>query len=256
MKEHPILFKGDMVQAILGEHKTQTRRISTPRNSFLDGTPWTKLEKDATPDWENAWSDPGPSPAGNPGPYIHLPFPEFSTTHRIYPRIRIGDKLWVRETFAIETNFNLDSNEAYPPPFSDGRPVNWITNEHYGDHWEQCHYRATDPTPQLVYEYYGDGEDPTVRWKPSIHMPRWASRLKLEVVDVRAERIKDITPEDCFAEGISVRLGIPYEPELIHAISGAYQEHFKYLWDSINAKRGYSWVSNPWVWVYNFEVAE
>ncbi|MCK5605675.1 hypothetical protein KAR91_27520 [Candidatus Pacearchaeota archaeon] len=98
MKDHPMLFKGDMVKAILDLRKTQTRRIITPRNSFLDGRPWEKRYKESKPDWDNAWVDSGPSPAGNVGPYLHLPFPELGTTHRIYPRYAVGDTIWVRET--------------------------------------------------------------------------------------------------------------------------------------------------------------
>ena len=80
------------------------------------------------------------------------------------------------------------------------------------------------------------------RWRPSIHMPRWASRLLLEVKAVRVERLQEISEDDAFAEGISGGdwLGNPV---------GTYRE----LWDSINAKRGHSWESNPWVWVVEFE---
>ena len=73
-------------------------------------------------------------------------------------------------------------------------------------------------------------------------MPRWASRLLLEVKAVRVERLQEISEDDAFAEGISGGdwLGNPV---------GTYRE----LWDSINAKRGHSWESNPWVWVVEFE---
>ena len=80
-------------------------------------------------------------------------------------------------------------------------------------------------------------------WKPSIHMPRWASRITLEVVNVRVERLTEITDSGCYAEGIvSIQddiLGEPYYS-------------FGDLWDTINAKRGYPWASNPWVWVIEF----
>jgi len=89
-------------------------------------------------------------------------------------------------------------------------------------------------------------------WKPSIHMPRHASRITLEVISVRVERVQDITGSDACAEGIQFR----------HVNSGAplqgplYKENiqqFSQLWDSINAKRGYGWDKNPWVWVVEFK---
>ncbi len=75
-------------------------------------------------------------------------------------------------------------------------------------------------------------------------MPRWASRITLEVVSVRAERLREITTEDALAEGITKNLSLTPRVQ------------FAELWDSINAKRGYGWDSNPWVWVIEFERIE
>ena len=87
----------------------------------------------------------------------------------------------------------------------------------------------------------------SLRWKPSIHMPRWASRVTLQVTGVRVEQVKDISREDAIAEGApdqwfdgdTMRNFVP-------------QGWYENLWDSLNAKRGYSWASNPWVWVISF----
>lgn len=88
-------------------------------------------------------------------------------------------------------------------------------------------------------------------WKPSIHMPRWASRITLEVAGVRVERVQDITDADALAEGcIGKRQLMHVETEATHRSS------FSVLWDSINAARGYSWASNPWVWVVAFRRVE
>lgn len=80
---------------------------------------------------------------------------------------------------------------------------------------------------------------------PSIHMPRWASRIMLEITNVRAERLHDISEADAKAEGVGAwhdtKDGTVYRPE------------FSMLWDSINAKRGHSWDTNPWVWVIEFK---
>ena len=91
------------------------------------------------------------------------------------------------------------------------------------------YYKATVPFPNFPFS-----------WKPSIHMPRWASRITLEITDVRVERLQEISPLDIVAEGYD-SFGIP---------SGVFW--FKELWDSINAKRGYGWEVNPWVWVISF----
>jgi len=90
----------------------------------------------------------------------------------------------------------------------------------------------------------GDGPANPIRWRPATCMPRWASRLSLEIVGVRVERVQDISHEDVCREGG------PF------GNSATSNEDFSILWDSINAKRGYSWASNPWVWVMEFKVVE
>ena len=85
---------------------------------------------------------------------------------------------------------------------------------------------------------------PLITWKPSIFMPRWASRISLEITGVRVERLVDITDSDCYAEGIT---------SLQNDILGEPYYSFKELWDRINAKRGYLFASNPWVWVIEFK---
>ena len=81
-----------------------------------------------------------------------------------------------------------------------------------------------------------------VKWRPSIHMPRKAARIFLEVKSVRVERLQDISQEDIYAEGIQIDCVSSY----------ANRFSFIKLWDTLNAKRGYSWESNPWVWVIEF----
>lgn len=84
-------------------------------------------------------------------------------------------------------------------------------------------------------------------WKPSIHMPRWASRITLEVTGVRVERVRDITEDDARAEGAN------QDPIDGPEQGGSYKLGFWDIWDSINAKRGFGWEVNPWVWVYEFK---
>ena len=123
-----------------------------------------------------------------------------------------GDRLWVRETWA-KNNPVLDAKVCY---------------------------RADLMSPDL-------GKP----WKPSIYMPRWASRITLEIVNVRVERVQEITEADVIAEGIGaftlargVLSDAPPDPRW----------KFIELWNSINANRGYGWEINPWVWVIEFKV--
>ena len=90
------------------------------------------------------------------------------------------------------------------------------------------------------YIYRADGpHDGVRRWYPSIHMPRVASRLTLRITDVRVQRVQEISEEDARDEGTS---------GLLTSMTG-----FPYLWNAINAKRGYCWADNPWVWALTFE---
>lgn len=250
--ERPILFSGPMVRAILEDRKTQTRRVVTLKTGRPGSAPREYWEKHA--DWASAWADRG----FGAGEYLHVPCHSTEdsccprcdemgwteTSHRFRPRIEIGDGLWVRETFCVESNFNLAHEDEYPPPWADGRPVKRHQDAEFDDYWEQCHYRATDPPPELAYP---DTPDATCRWRPSIFMPRWACRLELRVTAVRVERLQDIGSDDAVAEGV-LRTAWPKSEGVPGPV-----ERFSVLWDSINAKRGYAWATNPWVWAVTFE---
>ena len=109
-----------------------------------------------------------------------------------------------------------------------------------------------------MYYYKADGKHKPLdkliggsffKWWPSIHMPKAAARIFLHVTDVRVERVQDINCDDAMDEGITLDFdGDCYESD--------YMDKFHELWDSINAKRGYGWEENPWVWVYTFERCE
>lgn len=94
-----------------------------------------------------------------------------------------------------------------------------------------------------TFRYKADGGEPLERWRPSIHMPRWASRITLEVVSVRVERLQDISEEDALAEGIT----------LVERGTSPVDQ-FNKLWESINGPG--SWEANPWVWVVSFKRIE
>jgi len=110
--------------------------------------------------------------------------------------------------------------------------------------------------------YRADGEYParlkdTHVWRPSIFMPRWASRITLNITEVRAERLQDISEEDAIAEGVTGPHDVWYPAFRVPGDSkprySSAKSAFTDLWDSINAKRGFGWDTNPWVWAISFE---
>lgn len=123
-----------------------------------------------------------------------------------------GDRLWVRETWAHVPRTAYGSLGMQDPSDEDMAAI----------------YRATF-----------DRSPPGTGWKPSIYMPKWAARIWLEIINVRVERVQEITNEGALAEGVE-------EHQIPHTWM------FRELWDSINAKRGYSWDSNPSIWVVEF----
>lgn len=137
-----------------------------------------------------------------------------------------GDSLWVRETWSDY----------------------WMNEDVLDPRLRTIHYRSTWDKSLA--------DDPL--WKPSIFMPRWASRILLEVVSVRVERLHDITDNSSIAEGVAWDNACPEEVSSGWC-PGAYdtpRDAFSALWDSINAKRGYGWETNPWVWVVLFKVID
>lgn len=155
----------------------------------------------------------------HPHQYLQVPY-SGGTTQRYFSRIEPGDVIWAREAWQYE-------REGTGCPDDNG-----------------VLYRATDPG--------WDDNDTGLRWRPSRYMPRWACRLWLRVTAVRPERLQDITTADAIAEGMTPTWegqsapGVPHKSEI---------DQFADLWDSINAKRGHGWDTNPWVWVYTFERA-
>ncbi len=152
-----------------------------------------------------------------------------------------GDTLWVRETWQ-QVTLRADNGQRYVVK----KPI-----EGYG-----------------VLHYAADGEsDPPPKWRPSIHMPRWASRLTLKVTDVRVEQVQEISEEDVDAEGFGGDFPTNVLPDLFPGCADDWchlsmPECFGRLWDSINANRKdkhgnrlpYAWADNPWTWAVSFEV--
>ncbi|WP_430690033.1 hypothetical protein [Klebsiella quasipneumoniae] len=230
MTERGMIFNGEMTRAILDGRKTQTRRIMKVQPS----EDFTPMNMALETDYKARWYTPG---VVDKDGYLQPASKEVfgvSNENEGYscPFGAVGDRIWVRETF---TGHYLDDDQIQD--IKDGRDKASSL----------CEYRAD----------YPDGYQAADGWTPSIHMPRWASRILLEITDVRVERLNAISEEDARAEGIidggCLNCGEPEpcgcanpEPDATDA--------FAYLWQSIYGQE--SWNANPWVWVIEFERVE
>lgn len=240
MTERPILFSGPMVNATRERRKTQTRRVMNPQPVFdvlnLGGVDkpqvtlapchwtggWCRVTDQGTCDCKEGAGRCWKCPYGVP-----------------------GDRLWVREALRWERGGSevIHGVEHRDPATllyaADNLPVTGGSREQY-EAWAKACKR------DLI---------------PSIHMPRWACRLVLEVVDVRVERVQSISEEDAIAEGVLPRDQWPSNLAAVMS-SEPLREHygkaarglFPELWESINGKG--SWAANPWVWAITFKQVE
>ncbi len=227
MKEHPILFSDGMVRAINFGTKAQTRRVmqkQPPSGDVVMGCHYSR----------SGWS------FGIEGGGCRC------TGTVTCPYGAEGDRLWVREAW---------------------RPVGWTEDFLRAtiDYRADGMMRDVEPRVADSYVWAGrwgaalerQGAKPDVRgylvfpnekeqrWHPSIHLPRWASRIILEVTDVRVQRVQEISEEDAAAEGVTPMAVLPGD-RLSHVAA------FAMLWDSINHARA-PWDSNPWVWAITFK---
>ena len=204
MRERPILFNGAMVRAILSGEKTQTRRALRPQ-PYIDAN--------GNFCWNG--SNFGQDTAGVPLARTLASQIPSSRNGRVFcPFGKIGDRLWVRESWQFEINAMGSAREEDGP---------------------------------FVYaaDTYQTGRRIEERWRPSIHMPRWACRLVLEITAVRVERLQAISTQDCLAEGITTRFKVADAADDLRI-------QFRDLWNDT----GGDWDSNPWVWVIEFKRVE
>ncbi len=203
-----MIFNAEMVRAILDGRKTQTRRpIKWKQTRFTEiGEREDGSKWPWSEDAEHAFDFWHPCPFGS-----------------------VGDRIWVRETFQGPL-FDFDLMDSY---CKDSTPF---------EKSEFCVYKADGvPAP----EFYDADDEVHCCWRPSIHMPRWASRILLEITDVRVERLKSISDRDALREGCSAA----------DMKSGdCVADVFARLWASIYGSD--SWNANPWVWVIEFKRVE
>lgn len=237
MSERPIIFSGDSVRAILDGRKTQTRRALK-----------TDLPFDAPARF---------APCDHPEGYGF-----FDTDERWHrcPFGRPGDRLWVREAFHWsgftedgEVGVRYVADEAHsgllaPDDAWLGRSFEgaWVR---WSEDMEAAGYTA-NPDDGFFEWTRADRAEPTFvgRRVAPMFLPRWASRITLEVASVRVERLQTITEADAKAEGVAP--GETTDGDLSHALG------FIDTWDRLNAKRGHGWDENPWVWVVGFKRTE
>jgi len=150
--------------------------------------------------------------------------PYFNAALELCPYGKPGQRLWVRECFSCPQLEQWQIEEALDPELDELTLVD-LGMMYKADEKGDC-YPCDHP------------------WRPSIHMPRWASRITLEVTGVRVERLQEISEDDAISEGMK-----PIWDNDIGPVSV-----FAELWDDINKDRGYPWDSNPWVWVVEFKI--
>ena len=218
MKEKPIIFTAESVNAIRDRRKTQTRRVMKIQPEFRDGVYYWPTEADIA-----AY---GTSAA------------ELNQSIFRYAPYKVGDRLWVREAFYCD---DLD----YP----NGMLEEMLRCLYYRADGDCC-----SQIPECQCAYFGG-----VRWKSPLFMPRWASRLTLEVTAVRVERLQDISEEDAKAEGVAFSAVVPtaWDDKCIgrslhEQQGGSYLAGFYTAWEKLNGKRS-PWQSNSWVWVVEFQ---
>ncbi|QFZ68292.1 ASCH domain-containing protein [Klebsiella quasipneumoniae] len=220
MKERGVIFNGEMVRAILHGRKTQTRRIV----KGTDGA--VKFCKEWDINGEEIFVVLGEKDHTGMNPVLGALSCPFGA---------VGDRIWVREAFRVHSLATDVATLAYKA----SERNSWT---------EQTHR-----VPVAVCNKPATPE----KWTPSLHMPRWASRILLEITDVRVERLNAISEEDARAEGIidggCLNCGEPEpcgcanpEPDATDA--------FAYLWQSIYGQE--SWNAAPWVWVIEFKRVE
>lgn len=218
-RERPILFSPEMVRAILAGTKTQTRRALKVQP--IDVIPF-EGDKAGIERVGHMQNDP---PRG------------------VVFRCKFGqpgDRLYVKEKHAF-LDVTKSALSRFPLVGGGFGPDVWNLCIEYCDGTENDAFSVEGEKPKQTRER---GED---RWRPSIHMPRWASRILLEIVAIRVERLQDISEADCVAEGCAGGHGsIPG-----YGYSATPAEHYRWLWELINGAG--SWDANPWVWCLTFK---
>lgn len=207
MNERPILFTGAMVRAILDGTKSSTRRVVNPQPELSPNSEWWHWRPKGQAHWRNG-ENPTPNFATAPL-FDHCPYG------------KAGDRLWVRETWHPAFRFGTEYEIEYK---ADG------ASRMIDAGWN-------GPTP-IIDAAISKG------WQLPSTIPRWASRIALQITAVRVERLQMIDEAAVIAEGV-------FDPTWTRVDDNA-RKAYAAQWDATNAKRGFGWDANPWVWVIDF----
>lgn len=223
--EKPLAFIDDLVNAIDRDQKTETRRMlqlhhSNTGSRIVDPAIWNRVDVGMHSYQENRDPAYGALFRSDRGGDLFVPSPYGQP----------GGHLWVRQTWRCQK---------------------WIKKEEDKRQLQIIQYRSNGATLFKKFEP-GKKAKPTEAWRPPMFMFRWASRLNLELLELRVERLQDISEESYFAEGLRMP---PLEdsPPMMIDVFGWWKVEFGKLWDAINKRRGFPWASNPWVWVVRFK---
>jgi len=243
MKEHPIIMTAESVRGILAGRKTQTRRvIKLPR-----GEQWALRTSNFDHGEPIVFGDGDGVESDICRQVLRCPYG--------YP----GDRIWVKESWRPwgwrDDEFWLEYNggdKIIQPALEDPRLdedkfQDWASKHSFRAS-QECVDAGCEMDAEGCYVWPDDGVSP-VKWRTPLFMPRWASRITLEITDIRTERLQDISLEDCQREGILLKGDS-------HHDGSAMRDAYRKLWDSINARRGFGWDKNPFVWVIEFKLIE
>lgn len=222
MKERPILFSAPMVRALLDGIKTQTRRVV----KLPHANPLGKWEPTTFGGPDGGRTRDGKTVS------LHAAIWHTRTGDCIGARWLVSDRLWVREAWRTRARF-----DAVPPRELGNAPIR---------------YEADDGEAAPGDGFWG-------KLRPSMFMPRWSSRITLEIVSVRVERLQDISEFDALAEGCVLYEAANYLSHGGWSHDGRYVHQtaiasYKQLWESINGEG--AWAANPWVWAIEFKRIE
>lgn len=226
-KERPILFSTPMVKSILDGKKPMTRRVVNKLNGF---SRISQLAKSDTPGYDFCFRDKE----------MRLHDITKDRVLDLCPYGKPGSRLWVRETW---THSNMP----------DG-PLDKDCSIFYrADYFDDPHGLDGEKSPEGKYR----------NWKSSMFMPRGASRINLEITNIKIERLNDISEEDAKKEGADALICDNLDQQSFLFCKGLgmpitdkgtpYRNGFALLWDNINAKKGKGWDTNPWVWAIEFK---
>ncbi len=226
MKERPILFSGPMVRALLAGTKTQTRRALKSKVSLVDVIPARGKQRG------RQWFGARQVPLKEPGDAL-----VFRCRYGVP-----GDRLWVREAWRVgKPHDQRAPREVFPAVTDNGQGVTVL--------YEAGGWRSVGPAGREEPSYPDDESMPSWagRRRPGMFMPRWASRITLEVTRVRVHRLHAISEADCRAEGILKVPGRGWTTDEGQPVSETARRAYEDLWNSING----SWL-DCWVWVIEF----